>query len=43
MDAYNGSLVNLDSTGTNKVWVPTVFGNALQLGTPNSGKVDFEA
>ena len=41
MDAYNGSLINLDSTGTDKVWVPGRFGNALQLGTPNSGKVDF--
>ncbi len=41
MNAYSGSLLNLPTTGTGKVWVPGRFGNAIRLGDPSSGKVDF--
>ena len=39
MGRYDGTVVDLNTTGPNKVWVPGKFGNGLMLGTEN-GRVE---
>ena len=41
INAYNGSLLNLVTTGIEKVWVPGRFHNSIQMGQPSNGMVNF--